>query len=418
MRFGRISSGIEVSQEARIRVSSSEGTQYQVFHRLLDPLVNEKNVPLGNDVISTYTLLGSNASGTLYAQNVERIGFGDQLLYSSASGGESDNFTVVYAISSDRINATGNFFGRIQYAVRPVGGASQDDVILNMTVEVSGELKIEVEGSSTPDTVRLKLKGDRDREGFVKLGFRENIAGEIRAFQEVEIFPQDEFFTGINENLILYTASGSTKGELSPHVPTALTRKRSLIYSSRAGEDTFYINFILNENDMGQQRAGTYKGKLKYIVEAGQDRREKDISLEVEVEPTFIMEVDLPTGGLSFDRLLPDSQPSIREVDVQVRTNLGKPYMVTQSIASPLTNETGAQMPGEYFTMKIEPVDGQSGKGMFADYQPVPGSDHPIFASDNKGSPSHFKVIYRLRPFEGMAAGDYSTSIRFSLGEI
>ncbi|MCK5601480.1 hypothetical protein KAR91_06420, partial [Candidatus Pacearchaeota archaeon] len=167
-----------------------------------------------------------------------------------------------------------------------------------------------------------------------------------------------------------------------------------------------------------QQKAGTYRGKLKYTIEAGENRHEANIDLEVEADPIFTMDVDLPTGGLSFERLLPSSQPVLREVVVQVKTNLGRPYMVMQNIASPLTNETGVQMPEEYFTMKIELLDGQSGKVMYSDYQPVPGSDHPIFASDNKGSPSSFKVVYRLRPFAGMAAGDYSTAIRFSLGEI
>ena len=33
LRFGRISSGDEISKEVRIRISSTDGRQYQVFHR-------------------------------------------------------------------------------------------------------------------------------------------------------------------------------------------------------------------------------------------------------------------------------------------------------------------------------------------------------------------------------------------------
>ncbi|MCK5014955.1 MAG: hypothetical protein KAS66_14175 [Candidatus Omnitrophica bacterium] len=419
LRFGRISSVIEVNKEVRIRISSTDGKQYQVFHRLADPLINEKNVPLGSHVISTYTLLGSNASGTLYAQNLEKIGFADQLLYSSGTGGQSDSFTVAYAINGDCLKATGNFFGRIQYTARPIGGTSQDDVILNVTAEVSGDLRVEVEGSSTPDAVRLKLKSDRDKEGFVRLSFRENLGGEIRVFQEAELFPQDELFSEIDNDLIMVTVSGSKKGELFPSTPTALTRKRILIYSSQESEDVFYVNFILNEGAIDRQQVGIYKGRLRYTVETGDSQQEiAGIDLEVEVEPIFAIEVDLPSGGLSFERLLPDSQPILREVDVHVKTNLGRPYMVMQNIASPLTNETGNVMPDEYFTMKMDLLDSQSGKVMYSDYQSVSRSDHPIFTSDNKGSPSRFKVVYRLRPFSGMVAGGYSTAIRFSLGEI
>lgn len=418
LRFGRVSLGSEVSKEVRVRVTSTDGKQYQVFARLADPFVNEKNVPLGHDTLVTYTLRGSNASGTLYAQTVERMGPSDQLLYTSASGGESDSFTVAYTVKSDQIRAAGNFFGRVQYTVRSIGGAGQQDVILNMSLEVSGGLKISVEGSSNADTVRLRLKGDRDREGFINLGFTENIAGEVKVFQSVEIFPQDALFKPVNEGLVLFVVSGSTKGELSPGVPTALTRKETLIYASQANEDTFYVNLILDESVMDRQKAGAYRGKLKYVVQAGDDRQEKIIDLEVEVDPTFTMDVDLPAGGLRFERLLPDSQPVLREVTVRVKTNLGRPYMVSQNIASLLTSQSGAQMAQEYFTMKMEPLGGQPGKVLYDDYRPVAAGDHPIFTSDSQGSPSHFKVTYRLRPFAEMAPGDYSTSIRFSLGEI
>ncbi|MFA5261790.1 MAG: hypothetical protein WC450_11240 [Candidatus Omnitrophota bacterium] len=418
LRFGRIFPGSEVNQEVRIRVTSTDGNQYQVFHRQADPFINEKNAPLGNDVISTYTLVGSNSSGTLYAQNVERMGSADQLLYTSGSGGESDNFTVAYAIDANRVSATGNFLGRIQYTVRPIGGAGQNNVILNATVEVSGDLTIEVEGSSTADTVRLQSKEGRDKEAFVRLRFRENLGQEIKVFQEAEPFPQDDLLAEIGENVILFAVSGSTKGEMSPQAPSRLMRKRSLVYSSRENEDTFYINFTLNQDPVEQQKAGIYKGRLRYLIETGQAEHPFDIALEVQIDPVFSIEVDLPSGGLNFERLLPSSPPITSEVNVQVKTNLGRAYAVMQSIVSPLTNEKGDVMPGEYFTIKGEVLGGTAGRAVCEDFCPAVTGENAIFFSDNKGAPSRFKMIYRLRPFPGMAAGSYTTSIRYSLGEM
>ena len=417
LRFGRISSGSEVNKEVRIRISSTDGKQYQVFHRLVDSFINEKNVPLGSDAISTYTLLGSNGSGTLYAQNLQRMGFADQLLYSSGSGGESDSLTVAYAINGDRVKATGNFFGRIQYTVRPVGGASQDNVILNVTVEVSGELKIEVEGSSTVDSVRLKFKEDRDKEGFVRLSFRENLAGEITVLQDVEPFPHNELFEEINDGVILFTVSGgSTQAELFPNTPAPLGR--TMVYASQEKEDAFFIHLALAPDAVEQQKAGVYKGKLRYTVINGQAHQKFDIDLEVTVEPVFAIKVDLPPGGLSFDRLLPGGQPIVREVNVQVKTNLGQPFMVMQNVVSPMTNEKGAVMPDEHFTIKGEVLGKQPGRMVYNDFRPVLMGENSIFFSDNKGSPSQFRMIYRLRPFSGMVPGDYTTAIRYSLGEI
>lgn len=418
LRFGRLPASGQVSKEVRVRITSTEGKQYQVFHRLIDSFLNEKNVPLGADAISTYTLLGSNDSGTLYAQNEERLGFADQLLYSSGSGGESDAFTVAYAIDSGRVKAAGNFFGRIQYTVRPVGGASQDDVILNVTVETSGELTIEIEGSTTADSVRLKYKGDREKEGFVRLSFSGNLGQEIQIFQEAETFPQDDMFTEIDDRTVMFAVSGSARGELFQKSPAALTRRRVLLYASQESEDAFLMNLFLDPESAERQKAGVYEGQLKYTVAAGHTERAFNIRLEVEIEPVFAIEVDLPAQGLSFERLLPDSPPVIREVAVTVKTNLGKPYMIMQNAASPLTSRKGAEIPDEFFTFKGEFLDGQAGKIVYGDYRPVPRGETSIFFSDNRGSPSRFKVLYRLRPFPTMEPGDYTTAIRYSLGEV
>lgn len=418
LRFGRVSSRGQVNREVRIRITSTDGNQYQVFHRLADSLRNEKNASLGNNVMTTYTLLGSNASGTLYAQNVERLGQTDQLLYSSGSGGESDSFTVAYTIDSNRVNATGDFFGRIQYTVRPVGGAAQDTVILNVTAEISGEFKIDVRASSSADSIRLEYRQGREQEEYVKFAFAENLRQDIQIFQDVELFPQNEVLDEINDRLIMFKASGSNKGELFPRSFDNLTRKRVLVYSSKESEDEFFINFILNEGIIGQQKTGNYKGKLKYIVQTDQTERVFDIRLEVEIEPVFAIDVDLPPGGLSFERLLPDSQPMIREVKVKVTTNLEKPYMIMQNVISPLTNEEGVEIPGEYFTLKGELFEGETGEVAYTDFLPVPSGENPIFFSDTKGSPSHFKVMYRLRPYPEMLPGGYTTSTRYTLGEM
>jgi hypothetical protein len=418
LRFGRVSSGEETSQEVRIRVVSNDGQQYQVFHRLADSFLNEKNVPLGSGAVSTYTLIGSNGSGTLYAQNPETLGYTDQLLYSSASSGEGDNFTAVYVVNGDRAGATGNFFGRVQYAVRPIGGSGQDTVILNVTVDVSGDLSIEVNGAFSADIVRLASKEDQARDAFVRLSFRDHLGGEIKFYQEVGPFPQDEVFTEMDAGGILYTTSGSDKGELFPAAPSVLERRRTLIYSSQAKEDTFYVHFALNPEVVGRQRAGIFKGQLHYTAETQEGQSQYAIDLEAQIDPVFAIEIDLPPEGLSFDDLLPDGQPVLREIGVEVKSNLGKPYMVLQNVTTALTNEKGEVVPGEYFTVQGKMGNEGRGKMVYSDFRPVPVGEDTVFFSDNKGSSSRFKMIYRLRPFSGMAPGSYNTSVRFSLGEL
>jgi len=235
--------------------------------------------------------------------------------------------------------------------------------------------------------------------------------------QEVEPVPQDELFTEIDENVVMFIASGATDAEMQPRALTSLTRKRAVIYSSQKKEDSFQVNFILNPDGIERQKSGIYMGHLKYIVRTDQSEQQFDISLEVKVEPVFAIEVDLPSEGLSFERLLPNSPPTIREVEVQVKTNLGKPYMVMQNAVSPLTNDKGNEMPDQYFTYKGELLGQGKGKMIDTDYRQVPRGESLLYVSDNKGSPSRFKVNYRVRPYSAMVAGDYTTSIRYSLGE-
>lgn len=418
LRFGRVSSSGEVNKEVRIRITATDGDQYQVYHRIVDSFLNEKSTSLGTNAFSTYTLPGSNSSGTLYAQNPERMGFTDQLLYTSGSGGTSDAFTAVYTVDGSRMGASGNFFGRIQYIARPIGGASQDNVILNVTIEASGQFKIEINGSSSMDSVRLNLQSDRNKEGYVEFAFSDNFGQGIQIYQEVEPFLQDELFNEIDDGTVLFIASGNATGDLLPQALTGLTRKRVLIYSSQENEDAFRLNFVLNQEAMERQKAGIYKGQLQYVVEENNSQRAYNIQLEVSVEPVFAIEVDLPPQGLSFERLLPDSQPIIRVIEVKVKTNLGRPYMVMQSVTSPMTNKEGTSLPDQYFTFKGELLDQQAGKLIGTDYKQVPQGETSLYTSDNKGSPGRFNVSYRLRPFSTMIPGDYSTAIRYSLGEI
>ena len=63
LRFGRVGGDLDVNKEVRLRVSSDEGKQYQVYQRLVEPLVNDQGASLGVDAVSTYTLNNSNASG-------------------------------------------------------------------------------------------------------------------------------------------------------------------------------------------------------------------------------------------------------------------------------------------------------------------------------------------------------------------
>lgn len=418
LHLGRVETGDANSKEVRIRITSTDGKQYQVFQRIVDALINEKGETLGADAITAYGLNGSNASGTLYAQAPETLGYSEQLLYSSSPNGDSDNLTVVYSVRPERLSGSGNFVGRIQYTVRSIGGSGQDVVYLSLYMDALGEFKIDVEGSSSKTLVRIETQPAVAPRNYVKVAFTGNYGSQVKIYQEADNYFQNEIAEDLNKDLIQFTTEGETKGELYFKAPAVLERKKVLLYSSNQTDDTFFVNFVIDQGKFDYQKAGRYRGKLKYTIETDGALRSFDIDSEINIDPVFNLEVKLPANGVRFANILPDSPPQLSEVEVRVKSNLGKPYMVMQNVISPLTNEKGFAIPREFFSMKGELSADSVGKASNVEFSPVSSGEAPVFFSDSKGASGTFKIIYRLKAFPEIESGNYTTSIVYSLGEM
>jgi hypothetical protein len=198
----------------------------------------------------------------------------------------------------------------------------------------------------------------------------------------------------------------------------ALSRKRTLVYSSDAADDEIWVNYQFNEQKKIPQVAGRFAGRINYTVESEVYNQTFPVDLEVEVEPVFELSTAYPPEGMKFTRLLPNGEPQYKEVIVTVNSNTGKPYWVSQNLSTSLTNEKGDQIVGDHFTIKQEVLDNGDGKVESNDFMPLKTGDSALFYSDKFGSPVKFKVVYRLRPYQGMQPGDYQTAVVYTLGEI
>lgn len=418
LRFGRLLASEENNIEVRIRITSTDNEQYQVYQRMNEPLTNERGQMASAETLKSYSLMGSNSSGALYLENMDSVSSAQQLIYSSSTSGASDSFTVVYVADGSKLGSSGNYFGKIAFSVRSAGGGSQENAYLNVFIDSFGEVKASIEESNGRSYIQLESGDELNKEKYLKVSFSGNPGAPIRIYQETVLFPSDELFNDINSDVVKYFSSGEPKGDLAQQIPTDIDRKKTLIYSSKEAEDSFFVNFLIDETNIDEQKAGVYKGKIQYSVESESISREFSFDIEVEIKPVFNIKVTLPPGGLNFEKILPMSPPQVNEVEVSVRSNLGKPYVLVQDVISPFTNTKGDVIDGKNFTIKVELEKKQKGKVVYDVFKPVPVEASPIFFSDNKGSSSRFKVYYRLSPFEGMTAGGYSTNIVYSLGEI
>jgi len=418
LRFDRVPSAAGINkQEIHIRVSAPSGERYQVFQRMLEPIANEKGDVLNLQAVETETLSNSNSSGTLYLQNTDHLSLSDQLLYSSSQAGTSDAFIIGYALNQSLINASGNFRGRIIFTVRATNGGDSDQVTLDVLLTASSSLKISVKGSRNPNRVFVRSSEKADKkDDFINFSFSGNSGQEVRIYQEIETMPQDEKDQELGADVLQIESQGGTDGSRIQG-PTSLSNARSLIYSSNKDEDSFDLNFLIDGDQLQQQEAGKYKGKVKYTVETDQGKQEFPIDIDCAILPVFTMNVTTPPGGVSFAHVLANSPPQEQEVLVTVLSNLHKPYQVLQNLQSSMTNEQGKEFDSKYFNVQVLIQSGQKGQTDFAEFSPVQTGEYPVFTSDSLGSGSTFKVVYRLQGYAQMNAGDFLAPIRLSLNQ-
>ncbi len=416
LRFGKIDPLFEEHQEVRVRITSDEASQYQVFQSMIEPLTNERGQRLDVFALQTYSLPGSNSLGSLYLQQISPMRQVDDLVYSSTRTGQSDSFSLVYALDSSKINAFGRFSGKILYTVRPISEGVQQQVYLDVFVDILENFKIETRASSGKDLVRLTAGERADEEAYFEIAFSGNSGEAISIYEEIDRFPSNELNEEIDRNAFYSVVFGQENSVLSRGQIAPFSRGRS-IYSSQKSSDNVMIYYELDKDVAEKQKAGTYRGQIKYIVERQSGTKIFFLNIEIIIDPVFEVQVQFPEGAPRFDNILPNSPPQIREAVVEVKTNLRKPYILIQKNLSPLANSQGVVFDHEFFDMKIEPLEGV-GKNFLDDFKSVLPKEQSLFSSNAKGEPAKVRIFYRLRPYPGMEAGDYATSIVYSLGEM
>lgn len=416
LRFGRVDPSRDVNQEVRVRITSTDGRQYQVFQRLEQSMMNEYGQPLNNDALQIYTISGSNGSGSLYAQTPESLSLSEQLVYTSNSAGESDSFVVVYNASAPRISGRGQFTGTVSYTVRAFGSTDRDTVILNVYLDASGDLRVDVRGSRGGDRVKVAVD-DSPASEYVTISYEGHFGGTVRVYQEIDGLMRNEKMETLRpEGLQIHTL-GPADGTLLAQVPVTLASRRVLLYEGSAAQDQFQARYRLNPDSEQLPPAGRYSAPVRYIIEAGGQVVTRTLTLEAEIDRLFQLDADFPAGGVQFRELMPGGPEQVHEILLTVAANTGEPYMIAQKVASPMTSAGGDVLEDRAFEVRQEILKGE-GKADSGAFAPVKIGETPVYISDRQGAPAEVKVYYRLTPYKTMRAGDYTTVIQYSLSEL
>ncbi len=421
LRYGKVVLSLgRINKELSIRITSDIGKQYRLVQNILDPLSTPEGNTIPRDSFIVYGIRGTNKFGTLVGQEI-LANPGRQIIYTSNESGSADSFTLVYGLTLPRDIPAGSYRGRISFSIEAVDSSQPPAiVILNVFAEVEVVSTIQIK--TVAGSKNILLKADKQDEDTSSVVF--NIIGaSFGQFRIIQVVPEQPV-SSENQQLdweaINFSGQGAQKGMVI-NQPIALSDRQQIIYTSspQGDADNFVIKY--STGDLLQQKSGIYRAKIKYILE-GID------SVQTRLLDTFWLELDNPRvfelsvtpeagGSIRFQDLKPLAPPKTQEVVLEVKSNIGKQYQVTQNMRGALTNKEGKQLPAENFTIREEALD-TKGVLKFSQKAQVKDGQSVLFISDKYGSPDKFKVIYELSLPRDIFPGDYSTNFSYTINEI
>jgi hypothetical protein len=293
-------------------------------------------------------------------------------------------------------------------------------VILNIFAEVEVESAIEIK--TAVGTKNIILNPDKIETGScdVLINIKGGFGKQFRILQAVTEQPISADGKLLDFAAVNFIGSDAQKG-LVINETTPLSSRQQIIYTSsvRGEADSFVITF--NLGDFAKQRAGNYRTRIRYFfegIDVAGARLIDTLGLEIENPSVFDLIVTPETGGIiKFRDIRPLQPPKRSEITVEIKSNMGKRYQLSQKVLSDLTTKEGYVIPEKYFTLKTVSLDAK-GTIKFPDRVPVKKGDSVLFISDQEGSSDKFTLIYELSIPADYRAGDYSTRIVYSLSEI
>ena len=409
LNFGQVDAHSLITRELRIEAESQNTPGYQIRQVIIQPLTDDKGAPLKDDVIYFYAVRGSNAKGSLYKTIKEPLIFRDEILYISDSSGTSDTFKLVYVFDGSKLKESGSFHGKIGYILETKNGQSQTRVF---NIDFDARIELAAQLNIPTGRIRLSTKSEQDSSAYLDIAINANPGDKISIYQNPEPFPANYKGSLLPQEALRFSTSGSrASGEYASAAP--LENREMLIYSSDYGSDNLRINFTLIRDKLNGIEAGKYHGKLLYRIREGQ--KEKNIPVDIEISIEKIFDMEIKGEGLVFN-IKPGYPPQEKTVLINVENNLQSPYQITQIMARPLTNEKGDAVAEEFFTMRQELLSGEGNiKNKW--FSPVEAGESVIFTSEKNGEGASLGVIYRLESSSDIMAGNYSTTLTYSLSE-
>jgi uncharacterized protein YlzI (FlbEa/FlbD family) len=419
-------SAVDPYKGVEITVNSNISVRYEVIQKIISPIQNQDRPGLIlQDNFVFRGLRGTNRFGDLRVPVTDSPVRPEQVLYVSDDAGNPDSFTLAYGIINVEDIEPGYYKGRLAFILNAIGSAQpQVTQVLDVSITISKsptskpDIEISLVNGSRYIVLNSQKEKSQSADVLVKINRRFKKAFNIlqhlsRPLQSPE------------GNRLDYAAVNFRVQDVDIGTPvssdTPLSSGFQNIYSSAAGgeaDNSFVVSY--NLGDLSAQKAGRYTSNIQYLLEQGGLQTNLE-SLDLEIENPNIFELLITPldqkYAIEFKNVKPTEPPRESEVMIEVRSNLGKQYQVSQEVYSELTEKEGNTIPMQYFTLCTVSLD-THGSLKFPQCQEVKKGSSVLLVSDGLGSPDKFKVVYKLECPKDLKAGDYSTRIIYSLSEI
>lgn len=419
LRFGRVAIEIpQVKREVTIEVTTDVGKKYRVYQEILTPFTNTQGEVIPDESLTFYTVQGSNARGNLDAEQKQPIRGGRLLLYTSNSQGQNDSFILAYGLSFPEGKPGGTYRGRMMFTLEAVDGSqTPQKKYLNAAVTLESQAGLEVIAPGGGKTIELKAGDLLQEKNEVIFKITGNLGETYRLIQSwPEPLRAEEKELPL-ENIIFKVGEGK-KGVVAGE--ENVRWGNTVLYTSnpQGEQDAVLVSYHLAEPVAA--KAGTYRGRVRFFLETPRpvDIEQPNLNFLVRIEPTFELKVTPDLGGrIEFRDLKPEQPPKINEVVLEVATNQGKAYQVSQKVNSLLINQEGKVIAKEQFVFYEQKIS-EGGVLKQPSRVPVEVGETTLFISDENGSPAQFKIIYELSIPRDLTAGNYSSQITYSISEL
>lgn len=408
-------------------VTSDIGTQYEVIQSLVRPLENRDNPSLTLERnLVVRSLSATSQKGNLRLPSTDEFVTLSRILYTSTPIGDADRFTLVFGIRDLQSITPGYYQGQIGFTLRPIGSGRQEVtkyLSLRVVVEqgASGNLQPRVEITSATGSGSIELNPRREESQVAELLVKINgtFKKQVSLIQYVPQPPESQEGQRLSYEAVEVSVAEARKG--MGVTPVALSNRPQILYTSLPNGETdesFLLRYRLS--DLSAQKAGRYACRLQYFLdELGTQTKLDTFDLEIENERIFelLLTPQDQKDKIEFAGLKPKDPPKRSEVIIQVRSNIGKPYQVSQKVLVDLTSKDGQVIPQGYFTVRTEGPQ-LKGTARFPQNTAVKKGESVLFVSDAQGSADTFAVVYELTCPPDVLAGDYATRITYSLLEM